>query len=187
MSKYLKSLLCSIFVFSLFFNQAKAAPDFLPPEKAFLAETSWSADGSQIVIQFAPVKGYYIYKEALHFQLGREQKKLSVFKPNLPVGIEKFDPTFQKNLQIYKQPFEVFIPLASAANQPIYLEIELQGCAEAGICYPPMTMHFLLTTPGSGLSRISLAASLRMMECTFPQLSIRMSSSVSCLRWPSLE
>ncbi|QWD52689.1 protein-disulfide reductase DsbD [Polynucleobacter paneuropaeus] len=148
MSKYLKSLLCGIFVFSLFFNQAKAAPDFLPPEKAFLAETSWSVDGSQIVIQFAPVKGYYIYKEALHFQLGREQKKLSVFKPNLPVGIEKFDPTFQKNLQIYKQPFEVFIPLASAANQPIYLEIELQGCAEAGICYPPMTMHFLLTAPG---------------------------------------
>jgi len=148
MSKYLKSLLCSIFIFSLFFNQAKAAPDFLPPEKAFLVETSWSADGSEIAIQFAPVKGYYLYKEALHFQLGREQKKLSTFTPNLPVGIEKFDPTFQKNLQIYKQPFEVFIPVASAANQPIYLEIELQGCAEAGICYPPMMMHFLLTAPG---------------------------------------
>ena len=148
MSKYLKSLLCSIFIFSLFFNQAKAAPDFLPPEKAFLVETSWSADGSEIAIQFAPVKGYYLYKEALHFQLGREQKKLSTFTPNLPVGIEKFDPTFQKNLQIYKQPFEVFIPVATAANQPIYLEIELQGCAEAGICYPPMTMYFLLTAPG---------------------------------------
>jgi len=148
MSKYLKSLLCSIFIFSLFFNQAKAAPDFLPPEKAFLVETSWSADGSEIAIQFAPVKGYYLYKEALHFQLGREQKKLSTFTPNLPVGIEKFDPTFQKNLQIYKQPFEVFMPVASAANQPIYLEIELQGCAEAGICYPPMTMYFLLTAPG---------------------------------------
>ena len=148
MTKYLKSLLGSIFILGLFLNQAQAAPDFLPPEKAFLVEASWPANSSQIELQFAPVKGYYLYKESLRFQAGRDQKKLSVVTPNLPVGIEKFDPTFNKKLQIYKQAFEVLIPVANAKNQPIYLEVELQGCAEAGICYPPMTMHFLLTAPG---------------------------------------
>jgi len=148
MTKYLKSLLGSIFILGLFLNQAQAGPDFLPPEKAFLVEASWPANSSQIELQFAPVKGYYLYKESLRFQAGRDQKKLSVVTPNLPVGIEKFDPTFNKKLQIYKQAFEVLIPVANAKNQPIYLEVELQGCAEAGICYPPMTMHFLLTVPG---------------------------------------
>ena len=148
MTKYLKSLLGSIFILGLFLNQAQAGPDFLPPEQAFLVEASWPANSSQIELQFAPVKGYYLYKESLRFQAGRDQKKLSVVTPNLPVGIEKFDPTFNKKLQIYKQAFEVLIPVANAKNQPIYLEVELQGCAEAGICYPPMTMHFLLTAPG---------------------------------------
>ena len=148
MTKYLKSLLSSIFILGLFLNQAQAGPDFLPPEQAFLVEASWPANSSQIELQFAPVKGYYLYKESLRFQAGRDQKKLSVVTPNLPVGIEKFDPTFNKKLQIYKQAFEVLIPVANAKNQPIYLEVELQGCAEAGICYPPMTMHFLLTAPG---------------------------------------
>ena len=148
MTKYLKSLLGSIFILGLFLNQAQAGPDFLPPEQAFLVEASWPANSSQIEVQFAPVKGYYLYKESLRFQAGRDQKKLSVVTPNLPVGIEKFDPTFNKKLQIYKQAFEVLIPVANAKNQPIYLEVELQGCAEAGICYPPMTMHFLLTAPG---------------------------------------
>jgi len=148
MTKYLKSLLGSIFILGLFLNQAQAGPDFLPPEQAFLVEASWPANSSQIEVQFAPVKGYYLYKESLRFQAGRDQKKLSVVTPNLPVGIEKFDPTFQKKLQIYKQAFEVLILVPNAKNQPIYLEVELQGCAEAGICYPPMTMHFLLTAPG---------------------------------------
>ncbi|QWD83587.1 protein-disulfide reductase DsbD [Polynucleobacter sp. MWH-P3-07-1] len=148
MTKYLKSLLSSIFILGLFLNQAQAGPDFLPPEQAFLVEASWPVNSNQIKVQFAPVKGYYLYKESLRFQAGRDQKKLSVVTPNLPVGIEKFDPTFNKKLQIYKQAFEVLIPVANAKNQPIYLEVELQGCAEAGICYPPMTMHFLLTAPG---------------------------------------
>ena len=148
MTKYLKSLLGSIFILGLFLNQAQAGPDFLPPEQAFLVEASWPVNSNQIKVQFAPVKGYYLYKESLRFQAGRDQKKLSVVTPNLPVGIEKFDPTFNKKLQIYKQAFEVLIPVANAKNQPIYLEVELQGCAEAGICYPPMTMHFLLTAPG---------------------------------------
>jgi len=113
MSKYLKSLLCSIFIFSLFFNQAKAAPDFLPPEKAFLVETSWSADGSEIAIQFAPVKGYYLYKEALHFQLGREQKKLSNSHPIYQSALKSLIPLFRKIYRFISSPLRfLFLWLA---------------------------------------------------------------------------
>lgn len=125
-----------------------AAPDFLPPEKAFKVEANWLEKSNQIEIEFLPAKGYYIYQESLKFEAGSELGKLGSIKPTLPIGIEKFDETFQKKMQIYKQAFMVLIEVKPEPSKPIHLEVTLQGCAEAGICYPPMTLKFLLTGPG---------------------------------------
>ena len=125
-----------------------AAPDFLPPEKAFKVEATWPEKSNQIEIEFLPAKGYYIYQESLQFELGSELGKLVNIKPALPMGIEKFDETFQKKMQIYKQPFMVLLQAKPQPSKPIHIEVTLQGCAEAGICYPPMTLKFLLAGPG---------------------------------------
>ena len=125
-----------------------AAPDFLPPEKAFKVEATWPEKSNQIEIEFLPAKGYYIYQESLQFELGSELGKLVKIKPALPMGIEKFDETFQKKMQIYKQPFMVLLQAKPQPSKPIHIEVTLQGCAEAGICYPPMTLKFLLAGPG---------------------------------------
>jgi thioredoxin:protein disulfide reductase len=125
-----------------------AAPDFLPPEKAFKVEANWPEKSNQIEIEFLPAKGYYIYQESLQFELGSELGKLVNIKPALPKGIEKFDETFQKKMQIYKQPFMVLLQAKPQPSKPIHIEVTLQGCAEAGICYPPMTLKFLLAGPG---------------------------------------
>ena len=125
-----------------------AATDFLPPEKAFRVEATWLENSNQVEIEFMPAKGYYLYQEALHFEAGPEAGKLYKLRPMLPLGIEKFDETFQKKLQVYKQPFIVFLDVKPTAGKPIHIEVNLQGCAEAGICYPPMTLKFLLAGPG---------------------------------------
>lgn len=125
-----------------------AEPDFLPPEKAFRVEAAWLENSNEIEIEFHPAKGYYIYQESLKFQAGSQAGKLSSIKPSLPLGIEKFDETFQKKLQVYKQPFMVLLGVKPQAGSPMHVEVTLQGCAEAGICYPPMTLPFLLTGPG---------------------------------------
>lgn len=125
-----------------------AAPDFLPPEKAFKVEANWLEKSNQIEIEFLPSKGYYIYQESLKFEAGSELGKLGIIKPTLPIGIEKFDETFQKKMQIYKQAFMVLIEVKPEPSKPIHLEVTLQGCAEAGICYPPMILKFLLAGPG---------------------------------------
>ena len=125
-----------------------AAPDFLPPEKAFRVEATWVENSNEIEIEFLPAKGYYIYQESLKFQVGSQAGKLNSIKPSLPSGIEKFDETFQKKLQVYKQPFMVLLGVKPQAGSPMHVEVTLQGCAEAGICYPPMTLPFLLTGPG---------------------------------------
>ena len=135
-------------LFLFFATQAVVAQDFLPPEKAFRVEATWLENSSQIEMEFLPAKGYYIYQESLKFQAGFDAEKLVNIKPTLPAGIEKFDETFQKKMQVYKQPFMVLLDTKSSAGKPMHVEATLQGCAEAGICYPPMTLKFLLTGPG---------------------------------------
>jgi len=135
-------------LFLFFATQAVVAQDFLPPEKAFRVEATWLENSNQIEMEFLPAKGYYIYQESLKFQAGFDAEKLVNIKPTLPAGIEKFDETFQKKMQVYKQPFMVLLDTKSSAGKPMHVEATLQGCAEAGICYPPMTLKFLLTGPG---------------------------------------
>ena len=128
--------------------QVFATTDFLPPEKAFRLEATWLENSNQVELEFLPAKGYYIYQESLKFDAGTQAGKLYNIRPQLPNGVEKFDETFQKKLQIYKQPFMVLLDIKPVAGKPTHVEVTLQGCAEAGICYPPMTLKFLLAAPG---------------------------------------
>ncbi|WP_114654245.1 protein-disulfide reductase DsbD [Polynucleobacter necessarius] len=143
-SKFIPALAAFLF----FVGNAFAAPEFLPPEKAFQAEATWAVNTNDIELEIFPAKGYYIYQESLHFKMGSEANKLGLVKATLPAGIEKYDETFQKKMQVYKQAFLLTLDKKAEIGKPLYLELELQGCAEAGICYPPMTLKFLLAGPG---------------------------------------
>ena len=143
------SLLTKIFALLLLLSaNVFAAPDFLPPEKAFRVEATWLENSNQVELELMPAKGYYLYQESLKFQAGSEAGKLMNIRPALPLGLEKFDETFQKKLQVYKEPFLVLLNVKPLPGKPIHMEVTLQGCAEAGICYPPMTLQFLLAGPG---------------------------------------
>lgn len=145
----LHSFLTKIFALLLLLSaQVLAAPDFLPPEKAFRVEATWLENSNQIELEFLPAKGYYIYQESLKFQAGTQAGMLINIRPALPLGLEKYDETFQKKLQVYKQPFIVLLDVKPVAGKPLHAEVTLQGCADAGICYPPMTLQFLLAGPG---------------------------------------
>jgi len=145
MQSFLRMVITAL---SLLMTPVFAATDFLPPEKAFRVEATWLENSKQVEIEFMPAKGYYLYQESLQFQVGTELGKLYTTRPPLPKGIEKFDETFQKKLQVYKQPFIVLLDVNPAPGRPIHIALGLQGCAEAGICYPPMTLKFLLAGPG---------------------------------------
>ena len=138
----------AVVAFLILVGNALAAPEFLPPEKAFQAEAAWVVNTNDVELEIFPAKGYYIYQESLHFMMGSEPSKLGLVKASLPAGLEKYDETFQKKMQVYKQAFLLTLDKKAETGRPLYLELELQGCAEAGICYPPMTLKFLIAGPG---------------------------------------
>jgi len=146
--RFLSKFIPLVTVLLIVISNAFAAPEFLPPEKAFQAEATWVTNTNDVELEIFPAKGYYIYQESLHFKMGSEPNKLELVKVSLPAGIEKFDETFQKRMQVYKQAFLLTLDKKAEIGKPLYLEMELQGCAEAGICYPPMTLKFLLAGPG---------------------------------------
>jgi thiol:disulfide interchange protein DsbD len=125
-----------------------SAREFLPPEKAFIVEATWLPNTNQVAIEYRPVAGYYIYQESLQYRLIINDKPTAAKIIQIPRGVEKFDETFGKKMEIFPKPFEVVLGFTQTPQSGIRLEIDLQGCADGGICYPPMTYQYFIAAPG---------------------------------------
>ncbi|WP_175879166.1 protein-disulfide reductase DsbD [Burkholderia sp. BCC0097] len=113
-------------------SAARAADDFLDPSVAF--KFSASESPGQVDVRFKIANGYYMYRERFAFAVKSGQATLG--EPQFPAGHVKFDQTFQKNVETYRDEVVVRVPVKQAAG-PFELAVTSQGCADEGICYPP--------------------------------------------------
>ena len=132
---------------------ASAQKAFLHPDKAFPVTVSWLENKTQLQVNFLTAKGYYLYQEAFQFRLMQGDGASQVLTAVLPKAEVKFDETFQKDMPIYRYPIDVVLTLPGGAalaekGQGIQIEVDLQGCADGGICYPPTTLKFNIAAPG---------------------------------------
>jgi thiol:disulfide interchange protein DsbD len=132
---------------------ASAQKAFLHPDKAFPVTVSWLENRTQLQVNFLTANGYYLYQEAMRFRLMQGEGDGLTLPAALPKAEVKFDETFQKNMPIYRYPIEVILTLPGGAalaekGQGIQIEVDLQGCADGGICYPPTTLKFNIAAPG---------------------------------------
>ena len=132
---------------------AGAQKAFLHPDKAFPVTVSWLDNKTQVQVDFLTAKGYYLYQEAFQFRLMQGDGASQVLTATLPKAEVKFDETFQRNMPIYRYPIDVILTLPGGAvlaekGQGIQIEVDLQGCADGGICYPPTTLKFNIAAPG---------------------------------------
>ncbi|WP_428717706.1 protein-disulfide reductase DsbD [Undibacterium curvum] len=118
------------------------AEDFLDPEVAFKVNAVMLEPGVAEVT-FTIADGYYLYRERLKFS--SEQAKLG--EPVLPKGKVKFDETFNKEVETYREKLVVRIPVQ--ADKDFVLKVARQGCADLGLCYPPMESEFPLGVSAS--------------------------------------
>lgn len=121
-----------------------AGDDFLDPDQAFVLATPTVRDKA-VGLSFQITPGYYLYRE--HFKFEADGATLG--EAALPAGQVKFDTTFQKNVETYHGALAFALPVQQAAG-PFTLRVTYQGCAEAGLCYPPITKTFRVSLPGFG-------------------------------------
>ncbi len=108
-------------------NPFETKPDFLPVGKAFTF-TSERLESGETQLYWQIADGYYLYQQRMKFDGLAE-------KPALPQGEAHSDEFFGEQ-QVYRQGLEVKIPAGVTGK----VKLGWQGCADAGLCYPPQSI-----------------------------------------------
>ena len=132
------------------------AQEFLPVDQAFQVQARVTQPG-QVAVDFKVAPGTYLYRERMEARLdGPSPVALDLTTPD---GERKHDPTFDKVMEVYHHDVAatVAVPVApgeaaaQASGTPQQtLAVVYQGCADAGLCYPPQTRQWLITRDAQG-------------------------------------
>jgi thiol:disulfide interchange protein DsbD len=110
--------------------------DFLPPDVAFRAGAR--LEGGTLRVRWVIADGYYLYRAKM--SVAAESPDLVVSGFSLPQGTVKTDP-FLGTQEIYTQQVEGTVAYRrfDYGAHPLQIKVTYQGCADAGLCYPPIT------------------------------------------------
>ncbi|MCZ8400472.1 protein-disulfide reductase DsbD [Achromobacter xylosoxidans] len=126
---------------------ARAEAEFLEPEKAFVFSTAMATPDT-VELRFRVAPGYYMYRERFGISIS-PLGAATLGEPVYPKGEVKYDPTFEKDMEVYHQDVVIRVPV-TPGGQPFTLTLTGQGCADAGLCYPPMDSSVKLTPVAGG-------------------------------------
>lgn len=118
--------------------------DFLAPDVAFRV-SAW-ADADNMHLRWVIAEGYYLYRHRIEVQA--ESPDLIVSAPVLPRGQMRADPYFGTQ-EVYFQQLEASAAYSrsDAGAHPLQIKVIYQGCALAGLCYPPITKVIFPSNP----------------------------------------
>ncbi len=135
---------------------ASGSDEFLDPNVAFkVGATAQSADRIEVIFQVHP--GYYLYRGRMKFKVA-EGEAASLGAPELPAGEKKVDDYFGEQ-EVYHHDVTARLPVSrAAAGGKVKIEVNYQGCAEAGLCYPPITKVFDVDMSAAGSSAAGTTA-----------------------------
>lgn len=136
----------------LFDTEQSSAPKFLPVDEAFsvIASSAPSAEGTRLSVAFDITPGHYVYKDRIKLTLPEgvtagawqfNQSARSIDDPQFG-RVPVFDQTAVTATTILRTKEGKAMPNAA-------INIQWQGCAKAGLCYPPENVQ----------TRVSIAAS----------------------------
>jgi thiol:disulfide interchange protein len=179
-------------------NQA----EFLPVEQAYRLNVQVETD-QRLRLYWQIADSYYLYQHRFKFSLTDTQGDIDL-DVTLPPALERTDEYFGE-VSVYYRDADLSIATSRPVGQTT-LAVTSQGCADAGLCYPPLTEYFEVdfatgtvtattrpqaarqdgpqgsTKAGAGklLYMLLLAflggSLLNLMPCVFPVLSLKMLS-----------
>jgi len=133
-----------LFLFSLLVPLAHA-DEFLDPAVAFKPSVR-ALDGQTLEVRYEIAKGYYLYRDKFRFAIDGDAARPGT--AIYPKGKEKDDDTFGK-VEVYYKSVAIRVPVERNASGPLTLDLKVtsQGCADAGVCYPPQTQPLSVVLP----------------------------------------
>jgi thioredoxin:protein disulfide reductase len=125
-----------------------AQPKFLPADQVF--HVGATATGANAIrLDWWIRNGYYLYRSRLKVSAG-DGAALGALQ--LPAGQIKIDPYFGRE-EIYRNAVTGTVPVpggTAGQARTLALQVTYQGCADAGLCYPPITKTLSIVMPAAG-------------------------------------
>lgn len=124
------------------------AESFLPVEEAYQLHIEF--EQNQLVLVWELANHYFLYRHGFKNETLINQQR-NTFEVLLPKGIEKNDEYFGKT-EIY---YNSVISTIALPSEPFLLKASSQGCADAGLCYPPYSLYFSINPTANSIVGIS--------------------------------
>ena len=155
MRKYLPTILL---LFSIVWQPLlHAEEELLEPDQAF--PFAATIQGDMLQAEWNLPKGYYLYRSKI--RLTTATPGISLGEPHLPAGQIKQDEFFGE-MEIYHNPFTAKVPIQREDPQVTEFQLKAvyQGCADIGVCYPPITKQISLSLPAKSGGAIAALGAL---------------------------
>ncbi|VAW74845.1 Cytochrome c-type biogenesis protein DsbD, protein-disulfide reductase [hydrothermal vent metagenome] len=131
--------------------------ELLPPDEAFRLDVLVK-DADHIAASWVIARDYYLYRDKFEFAL-EAADGITLLPVQMPEGEHKNDEFFG-DIQVFHEVVDVGLGLRreAGAATPVTLIVKYQGCAEAGVCYQPMSKRIeLMLPPADGSSAAAVA------------------------------
>ncbi|MEP5766145.1 MAG: protein-disulfide reductase DsbD [Halieaceae bacterium] len=146
---------------------AMQEPEFLPVDEAYQLALE-IVDPLQIRLYWQIEDGYYLYQKRFSFEL--EQAGTSVaLTPRFPEGVVREDEYFGIS-EVHYLSADIYLDLASPIDAGL-LKITSQGCADAGLCYPPQRQQFEIDFSEQTIAAVASSRKTSRSEQPLPQPS----------------
>ncbi|GLR71489.1 protein-disulfide reductase DsbD [Agaribacter marinus] len=116
------------------------SPTFLKVDEAFMLDFEQRED--KLIVKWTIANGYYLYKK----QFKTKAKGAEIGEASYQKGVEIEDEFFGIS-EVFFDNTEIVYPIKHA-NKDSVISLRFQGCAEAGLCYPPTTKVIYLDAVG---------------------------------------
>ena len=113
--------------------------EFLKVDEAFVIAAHLADDGA-LNVRWDMPDGYYLYRHQFAFKV-QDPQQLALGEAQIPRGKKKVDDFFGE-VEVYYHDVEIVVPLQSNPGVNTQIGVTYQGCADAGLCYPPETKWF---------------------------------------------
>ena len=122
-------------------------PVFLQVDEAF--QFDFAQQGDEVTLSWKIADGYYLYKK--QFKTVVKQAELGL--PIFPTA-EQVEDEFFGLSEVFRGQLNVTYPIISSVQDGI-VKIRYQGCADAGLCYPPTIKEVYLNQVGDASIAVS--------------------------------
>lgn len=136
-------------------SDSSQSGDLLDVDQAFKFQAESNGEG-QIIADIRIADTYYLYRDKIKARIVDGEARIGELQT--PSGKMKDDPIFGQ-VEVYYGQAQASLPLYDVKGQ-VTVEFEYQGCADAGVCYPPQTKTVQIDADRFGVANTTASSSI---------------------------